>query len=336
MQRSAIPGVMPWFLVGLAALLYPPTLYLGFNAGGRMPQLVQFDTWAARGPALGFVFGMVGSLILRRQPRHAVGWLAVIGGFSTSLSVFAGTYAAYSISHHGQLPATDFAVWLRGWLWYPGLTLLFVLVPALFPDGRLPAPRWRPLVWAVAAGNLAQLVWVTLSELLFGFPRPDGPWPVAGWALDPLVTLSGVLWFLTLLAAVAALAVRFQRSSGVVRRQLKWFLAAVVFQAGLWLASTALTPVTNLAPYLNPYFDILIPLGLLTMPVAIGVAILRHRLYDIDIVISRGLVLPPVGAVITVACLLVVVGVGLALGTGGRPNLPLSAAAIALVAVFIQ
>lgn len=336
MRRRSIPGWMPWFLVGLSLLLYPPTLYLGLNARGRLPQLVQFDTWAAVAPALGIVFGMVGSLILRSHPRHAVGWLALLGGFSTCLAVFAGTYAGYSISHHQQLPATGLAIWLRGWLWYPGLTLPFVLVPALFPDGRLPSARWRPLVWAVVAGNLAQLVWVTLSELLFGFPRPDGPWPVAGWLFDPLVTLSGLLWFLSLVAAVAALAVRFHRSTGVARRQLKWFLAAVVFQAVLWLASTALTPVTNLAPYLNPYFDVLIPLGLLTMPVAIGVAILRDRLYDIDIVISRGLVYTALAAVITGAYLLVVVGIGLAVGTGGRPNLALSAAAIAVVAVFIQ
>jgi signal transduction histidine kinase len=335
LYRGPQPSLVAWILVGVEAVLYPLTLYLGLAASGRLPQLLRFGWWEAVLPLLAIEFGIVGTLILRRHPGHAVGSLAVVGGLCTSLAVFAGAYAAYSVTHGYALPATGLAIWLRGWIWYPGFALLFVLLPALFPDGRLPSPRWRAMVWVVATGILAQVVWVSLSQLMFGFPLVDGPWPVAGWLFNLLTTVSGVLP-LVLFAAVAALAVRFQRSRGGARQQMKWFLAAVGLQAALWAASLAAIPLTHLAPYQEPYFEILIPLALMMLPLAIGVAILRHRLYDIDIVISRGLAYAGLAAFITIAYLLVVVGIGLAIGTGGRPNLPLTVVAIALVAVLIQ
>lgn len=330
--RTPPRSPVAWILVAASALLYPFTLYLGLAAGDRVPQLLQFDWWAALSPLVAIEFGIVGALIVRRHSGHVVGWLAVVGGFCTSLSDFAGAYAAYSLTHAHVLPAGASAAWLRGWLWYPGLSLLFVLIPALFPNGRLPSARWRPIVWAAAAGIVVELVWVSLSQLMFGFPLADGPWPVAARLFRVLIPLSGALFLLPLFAAAAALAVRFQRSTGVARQQLKWFLAAVCLQAALWAVSQAATPLTNV----SPYYDIFFPLALMAMPLAMGVAILRHRLYDIDIVINRGLVYAGLAAFITVAYLLVVVGIGLVVGTGGRPNVPLSVVAMALVVVLIQ
>lgn len=328
LYRRPLPSGVAWVLVVVAAVLYPFALYLDHAAGARLPALLQFGWWEALGPLLAIEFGIVGALILRRNPGHAVGSLAVIGGFCTLSSVFAGAYAAYSYTHGHVLPADGVAVWLRAWLWYPGLTLLFVLIPALFPDGRLPSPRWRPIGWAVAAGILVQLLLVSLSQLWFGFPQTDGPWPADAWLFGVLVPLAGVLFLLPLFASAAALAVRFRRSVGVARQQLKWFLVAVCLQAALWAGSQ----VANLSPYL----DIVFPLALMALPAAIGVAILRHRLYDVDIVISRGVVYAGLAAFITVAYMLVVVGIGFVVGTGGRPNLPLSVVAMALVVVLIQ
>jgi signal transduction histidine kinase len=332
LNRRPPPSLVAWFLVAAAALLYPFILYLGLQAGALAPDPLQFDWWAALAPLLAIEFGIVGALILRRHPGHAVGSLAVIGGACTFLSVFAGAYAAYSITHGHLLPAEGFAIWMRGWLWYPGLSLLFVLIPALFPDGTLPSPKWRPIAWAVLAGIVVQLVWVSLSQVMFGVPLADGPWPVAGRLFGVLVGLSGVLFLLPLFASAAVLAVRFRRSTGVARQQLKWFLAAVCLQAVLWAASQAATPLTNL----SPYYDIFFPLALMAMPLSIGVAILRYRLYDIDIVVSRSLVYAGLAAFITLAYVLVVVAIGFAVGTGGRPNVPLSIVAMALVVVLIQ
>jgi signal transduction histidine kinase len=334
--RRPAAGVLAWALVVVALLMYPFTLYLGRTAGTKVPQLLQFDWWAALTPLAAIELGIVAALILRRHPGHALGWVAAIGGFATSLSAFAGSYAAYSLTHGQMLPATGFGIWLRGWIWYPASIFLFALVPTLFPDGKLPSHRWRPVVWAIAAGSLIQVAWVSLSQVMFGFPLADGPYPVDGGLFNVLVPITGVLWLLSLLGALAALVARFRRSSGVERQQLKWFLAAVGIQAVLWMASFAASALTRQGPYLNPYFNVLIPLSLLVMPIAIGVAILRHRLYDVDIVISRGLAYGGLAAFITAAYLLVVVGVGLALGTGGRPNLALSVITMAVVVVLAQ
>ncbi|MDQ6876898.1 MAG: sensor histidine kinase [Candidatus Dormibacteraeota bacterium] len=332
LYRSPPPSQVAWILAGAAAFLYPFTLYLGFAARRPLPALLQFGWWEELAPVLGIEFMIVGALILRRHPRHSVGWLALVGGFSTSLSAFAGSYAGYSLSHGQFLQATGFAVWLRGWLWFAGLSFLFILIPALFPDGALPSRRWRPIVWAVAAGCTMQLVNVSLTQAMFGFPQADGPYPRLGWLLGPLSPLAGALFLFPIFAVVAALVVRFRRSSPAVRQQLKWFLAAVALQAAVWAVSQATNAVTEVAPY----FDLLVPVALLLVPLAIGVAILRHRLYDIDIVISRGLVYAGLVAFITLAYLVVVVGIEFAVGTGGRPNVPLSVVAMALVVVLIQ
>ena len=334
-QRPAISRAA-WILVGIEALLYPFTLYLGLTAGDRVAQLLQFGWWGALTPMLAIEFAIVGALILRRHPGHGVGLVAVTGSVCLALSVFAGAYAAHSLTHGHDLPAAGFAEWLRGWTWYPGTSLPFIVVPALFPDGRLPSPRWRPIVWAAVAGIVTQLVWVSLSRLMFGSVIADGPYPTADWLFNLLTLVSGVLWILPLFAAVAALAVRFRRSRGMKRQQLKWFLAAVGLQAALWAGALIASLLTHQSPYQTPYFEALIPLSLMLLPLAIGAAILRHRLYDIDVAISRGLAYTGLAAFITLAYLLVVVGVGLALGTGGRPNLPLSVIAMALVVVLIQ
>ena len=337
-SRHWRPGAawIAWTLVLVAALLYPFTLYLGLAAGGNVAPMLQFDWWSALTPLATIELGIVAALVLRLHPRHAVGWVAAIGGFLASPSAFAGSYAAYSLTHGHVLPAAELAIWLRGWIWYPASLFPLALIPALFPDGRLPSPRWRFVVWAVAAGTVVQLLWVSLSQVMFGFPLPDGPYPVDGWLFNILVLATGLLWALSVFGALAALAVRFKKSSGAAKQQLKWFLAAVGLQGAVWAGSFAVSPITGLAPYVNPYFDVLIPLTLMAMPIAIGVAMLRHRLYDIDIVISRGLAYTGLAILITIAYLIVVVGVGLVLGTGGRPNLPLTIVAVALAGVLIH
>jgi signal transduction histidine kinase len=334
--RRLPAGRVAWILVGIEALLYPFTLYLGLTASDRLVQLLQFGWWGALSPLVALEFGILGALILRRHPGHGIGLVAVAGSLCLALSAFAGAYAAYSLTPGHALPAAGFAEWLRGWIWQPGTGLLFIVVPALFPDGKLPSKRWRPLVWAVAAGIASQLTWVSLSQVMFGFSIVDGPYPTAGWLFDLLTTLSGVLWILPLFAAVAAVALRFRRSQGRERLQLKWFVSAVVLQAALWAGALLAALVTHQSPYQTPYFAALIPLGMLLLPLAIGGAILRHQLYEIDVVISRGLAYAGLAAFITLAYLLVVVGIGIALGTGGRPNLPLAGIAMALVVVLIQ
>src|SRR6202035_2977067 len=262
--RSALQrpwtGRAAWILVGLEALLYPVTLYLGLTASAHVVQLLQFGWWGVLSPLLGIEFALVGALILHRHPGHGVGVIAVVGGFCMVLSTFAGAYAAYSLTAGHNLPATGLATWLRGGICPPALTLLFVVLPALFPDGRLPSRRWRPMVWAVAAGATAQFTWVSLSQLMFGRQIVDGPYPTDAWLFDVLTALAAVLFILPLFSSVAALAVRFRRSRGVERQQLKWFLAAVGLESAVWAGALLASVFTRQsAAYQIPYFDVVIP-----------------------------------------------------------------------------
>src|SRR5437879_8109227 len=103
--RRPVATWIAWAVVGVEVLLYPPTIYLGTMQGARVPQLLQFGWWGAISPLLAIEFGIVGALILRRHPGHAVGLLAVVGGLCLSVSTFAGAYAAYSLTHGYVLPA---------------------------------------------------------------------------------------------------------------------------------------------------------------------------------------------------------------------------------------
>jgi signal transduction histidine kinase len=329
--RRVRPSWIAWGLTFAAAALYPATLYLGLSAPPNVPATLQLGWWGAIGSLMGVTYCLVGALILRRHPRHPIGWLASVGGFATSFSLLAGAYAAYSLGRH-LLPAATLAAWLRGWLWFPAFAALYVLIPALFPDGRFPSKRWRLLIWMVSVSSITQIAYVSVDPSLVANGSSGLPTMPLG-----LVFIGGnLLLLVALFGAVGALAVRFRRSRAAQRQQMKWFVTAVALQGLLWAASLPPSAVLHVPPYQVPYFEVAIPFALLAMPLAIGVAILRQRLYDIDLVISRGLAYAALAAFITAAYLVIVVGVGLLVGTGGRPNLLLSILATATVAVLFQ
>lgn len=323
------PKWIAWSLAVIAVACYPLTLYLGLSAPAAVPPVLQLGWYGSVGSLVGIAYCLVGALIVRRHPRHAIGWLASAGGFGTSICLFAGSYAAFALGRH-PLPGFLVAAWLRTWLWLPAtFGLLYTLIPALFPDGHFLSRRWRVLIWATAFSSLAQVLSATLNP--FGSGPRDSLTPVgifyAAGAIAGLAAIFG---------AVAAVVVRFRRSRGVERQQMKWFVAAAVLQGVLWAASLPPSAILRVAPYQVPYFDVLIPFALLALPIAIGIGILRYRLYDIDLVLSRGLIYGALAAFIAAAYLLIVVGAGLVVGTGGRPNLGFSIVATAVVAVLFQ
>ena len=327
------PTWLAWGLAIAAAACYPLTLYLGLQAPANVTPLLRLGWWGAIGSLVGVTYCVVGALIIRRHHRHVLGWLAGVGGFATSFSLFAGAYAAYAAGGH-QLTGAAWMLWLRHWLWNPGFSMLFILIPAVFPDGRLLSRRWRPLVWLAAASVVAQIAGNSLAP---GFV------PVIGFSTGrsrslpgALITVAAATMLAALFTAVASVVIRFRRSRAESRQQMKWFVAAVVLQGVLWAGSLVPAMTTGVPPYQAPYFEVAIPFALLALPLAIGIGILRHRLYDIDLVLSRGVAYAALAAFITAAYLVVVVGAGLLIGTGGRPNLPLSIVATALVAVLFQ
>ena len=244
------------------------------------------------------MFPASGLLVLRRQPRNAVGWLLLAVGCTWGVGGFGDAYARYGlVIDPGTVPMPEVGAAVSSAIWAPALGLMATFLVLLFPDGRLPGPRWRPL--AIASGVVIATLTLTLlltpGELFEG-PLAGAPNPLGVDALRPVVdvVLGTLLLGLTLcvVASACSLVVRFRRSRGVERQQLKWMTTAA--------AVMALTFFTNILVSL-PYSEGSEPGWLVAfnslafatwalLPAAIAAAVLRHGLYDLDIVVNRALV----------------------------------------------
>jgi signal transduction histidine kinase len=295
---------------------------LRINVEGVTPLVVAPVLFAAS-PAMG-------ALILLRAGSHRIGWMLELIGILLLLMTSSGDYAAYAlVLHPGSLPFGNVAVILDGSIWVIGLFLFGVMLPLTFPSGHLMSNRWLiPIVLSllyfalVVPGNA-----FLPGHPVGGYPQISNPigWPGHADLMNALQTFSllpGIGW---VVGVVAAVIVRFRRSLGVERQQLKWFMFSFL-----------LLPV-GLALNGVPVLDILsIVIIQLAIPTSIALAVLRHRLYDIDVVISRTLVYGSLAVFITAVYVGIAVGIGAAIGGGGRPNLGLSILATAIVAVGFQ
>jgi hypothetical protein len=234
-------------------------------------------------------FVTVGALVASRRPENLVGWLLVAIGFEVVLGSCVAAYAEYALLvRPGSLPGGVAAAWLAEWLLVPVFHLLALLL-LLFPDGRLPSRRWRPFVWLVVITALAAVFARAFSPgPLEGFTSIPNPLGIATWGgLLPVIerTWEIVGLVLVVVVATASLFVRVRRASGVERQQVKWLLYAATLLSFAGLLSLVIGSIGTGWVGL-----VLITLGFLSVPVAIGIAILRFHLYDIDIIINRSLV----------------------------------------------
>jgi hypothetical protein len=278
-------------------------------------------------------FMVMGAVIVAHQPSNAIGWIFSAIGLLAATGGLAQEYAEYAyITRPGSLPGAILAVWYSLWWWYPTLFLVLVFTLFLFPTGRLLSRRWRPVFWLAVATTGAFTMLAALSPGLnldqdHAVRNPIG----IGWVEDVEKGVVGVGLFVLLsvseVAALASLVVRFRRSRGEERQQLKWFTYAG--------ALLLLIPLGDFLPNRNlstAVFGLLIAF----LPVAAGIAILRYRLYDIDRLINRtlvyGLLTALLGAVYT--------GVVLVLGqlSGGigttPPSWAVAGATLAAAALF--
>ena len=236
---------------------------------------------------------LVGALVASRQPRNPVGWFVLGHALCFSLGEFGRQYAIYGVlTQHGSLPFARVMIWPTYWVWYPGLVLMISLLPLYFPDGRLIARGWRwaaglAVVFGAFATGLA-MVRPGDNEAR-GIPNPLGIESL-GEGARALTSVFDVLmsagWLLLGSIAVASLLVRFRRSRTEERKQLEWFLYAVVLVLLVNTASQIFS--AELLP--SAVREVLFVFTLEGLWVAIGIAILRYRLYGIDILINRTLV----------------------------------------------
>jgi len=237
---------------------------------------------------LGFTEAALGSAITFRQPRNAVGWIFLVSGACAGSYELAQMYSAYASFVRPSLPGGEWAAWLGSWLWLPTTGLIPTFLFLLFPDGRLPSPRWRPVAWyaAFALGIFAATV-ALLPGPLSGTPsvrNPVSPFP-GEIGLDQVLLPLFALFFVAVILSIAALVLRFRRSRGVERLQMKW----IAYASGLYAVAVFLDSTVLYKPFAKP-FEIIDLLMINAIPLAAGVAIFRYRLYDIDLLINRTLV----------------------------------------------
>jgi hypothetical protein len=280
-----------WSLGTLWVVLLAPTLLL-FTSNLFNPEVEVYGLWV-QGTFVGVIFPAIGLFLVSRRPEHPIGWLFCAAGLVVGLDHFCGEYAIYALlAQPGSLPAGQAAAWVSSWLWVP-FTALCAFLVLLFPDGRLPSGRWRSFAWLV---GIAAIVGVAVQALL---PVPtcevcpiENPLGIEGLEsvaelVDALVEafLVGVLGSL----ALTSLFLRFRRASGVEHQQIKWlvFIFSVLF-LGATLAYIVYSATE--ARWAWSVGQSLLAVGSVGVPIAMGVAILRYRLYDIDSLINRTLV----------------------------------------------
>ena len=307
-----------WTVTGLAAIVAAGVLWLFFATALD-------DTYLLFGGVVGLAFPAVGATVVTRRPGHAIGWIFVVIGAGMSLAGFVNGYAAYSLTVlPDPLPMTGVVAWLSGWLWVPSFGLLMTFALLLFPDGHLPSPRWRPLAY-LAAGSIA----VTTADFaVSSWLDPYAPVYAPQTVGSPVVGVWFGLLCASGLASAASLIIRFRRSRGEERLQLKW----VAYAAAITVA--AVVPAIAVTRGGSPSLIIVIAAPL--VPVAAGVAILRYRLYEIDVLINRTFVYGSLTASLAAVYVgsVVVLQTVLRALTGQETQLAVVASTLAIAALF--
>lgn len=326
--------VGPWIAVAgwsLTLAMAAVTILLGVRNGIGLARL--FAEFTAALLLSSVTSSTVGTLIVLRRRRNVIGWLLWAGGLGAWTAAL-GQYARYGlVTAPGSVPAAEFAAWLHLWVWIPGLVLMMAFIPLLLPDGRPPTRRWWAVAWLAGTAVVAGVMFRALSPGADpGLPEVPNPYGARGF--DALLGTLEVVWSTTMvvaiLGAVASLLVRFRRAGGRQRQQLKW----VFYGAAVLLLAEVAAPLASLALVGRVEPGVIAVAEAVAAPwlaITIGVAILRHRLYDIDALISRSLVYLLLTAAVVGIYVLVVGYFGAALDLRGEPVSLLAAAIIAVV-----
>jgi hypothetical protein len=274
-------------LAALLAGLAVTALVLGLMlqaANVSLPPLTD-ESWLLI--PLGVGLPIVGAAIVRHQPRHPIGWILIGSGLGAGLTKFTIEYAEYAlVTKPGTVPLGVAAAWVSDWVWTTGAIPLLTFGLLLFPDGHLPSRRWRPVAWLAGATMAMFTIGSAIHpEPLFNHPTIANPVGIhAGRPLlQVLASLSQLCLLVVVISAAASILVRFRRARGLERQQLKWLAYAVVVATVALLLASREWAGWAIA-------QVVAGLAVGFIPVAIGIAILRYRLFDIDRLISRTLV----------------------------------------------
>ncbi len=336
---------LAWALVGLSLAMFIANIVLYVLArsvqvpgtGGAVVNGLVFVPFLA--------FPIVGALIASRRPENPIGWICLADGFLWMFLNMADLYITYAFARPGSVPFPVTSYALTAWLWVPAVGLLGVYLVLLFPDGRLPSRRWRPLAW------LSGAVMVLVSVVITLFPGPLGghsgarnPFGIEGqpWIEYTVIVLFPLLP-LCILASAFSLVLRYQRSSEEERQQIKWIAFAASAFSLLYLilvVSSLFFPSEASFAGSSPFWSNLLRYAALLsfagVPVAVGFAVLKYHLYDIDVIINRAFVY----GILTATLALVYLGGVVSLQylfrflTGEDSQLAIVASTLAIAALF--
>jgi signal transduction histidine kinase len=285
--------------------------------------------------AFALTMGAVGFVVAGRRPSNPIGWIFCVLGVVSAVASLGTEYALWAlVEEGGRPPGGAYGAWLEEWGWIP-LVGTLGFVGAIFPDGRFLSRRWRIAITFSLAGAATATVANALTPRLTIYEGVENPFGVGGDGMAEFAQAAiGLMLPLVVLGAVGAI-VRFRRSSGDERQQLKWLALAV---SAVALCITLYGGIALATGGENPegadWAENLIILSFLAVPISIGFGVLKYRLYDIDVVINRALVYGALALFVTLVYVSIVVGVGAAVGSRG--NSVLSAVAAAVVALAFQ
>jgi hypothetical protein len=341
---------LAWSLAGLSVAMFIAGGALTVLSLSTTPATRPLSDWGTGGALVGLVlflpflaFPLVGALIASRRPHNPIGWICLTAGLFWMFIVLEDSVP----DGFEPYPVTSDA--LLQWLWVPPVGLLGIYLILLFPDGRLPSSRWRPLAWLSGAVMVLASVALTISPGdLPGHPGVRNPFGLEG---HPIVA-QAMPWAIALLpvcilASAISLVWRYRHSGGEVRQQIKWVAFAGLFVGlaygitlvgGLLLAPEALA-AERASERASMWFGLLQNTVLMSyagVPIAIGFAVLKYRLYDIDILINRALVYGPLTATLALIYVGSVVGLQAIFRTlsGQESKLAVVASTLAIAALF--
>ena len=327
---------MAWSLMALSVVLLVGGFALSLAASSTVSDLSFSGETGDSSVGANLVtllpFSVVGAIIASRHPRNAIGWLFCSVGVTIGLNSFAGDYAEFWLASGFDMSSLgETAAWFSSWLW-----ILLVFVPTgflllLFPDGRLPSPRWRPVAWGIALGTAGGVVGNALEAgPLVDFPQIANPYGVDSLIVGMVGVAGSIVATCSMVASAVSLIVRHRRAGSEQRQQIKWLAyGGAVVVCGVCVGGLAI-------PWNVPVSIVIMSVSLLGLPVFTGIAILRHHLYDIDILINRTLVYATLTATLVAlyfGSIVVLQRVFVAL-TGQQSTLAVVASTLTIAALF--
>jgi hypothetical protein len=277
------------------------------------------------------VIGSIGVVLATRRSRNAIGWIFLGDGLLFAAQGAGYAYAKYGLlGPHTHWPAAVYGAWMNAWFWIPAVVTLATVVLLVFPDGALPSPRWRWTIWwIVLALPVACTFMAFASGPLDNFPLAKNPLGVHSSTLNRAGSIAFASLNVMIVVAAASLVVRYRRAGATEREQIKWLAYAGLINA-------IVLPIGDFFGAKYKTVDVLIILSILFIPIAIGIAVMRYRLYDIDRIISRTVSYAIVSALLAGIFILIVLAPTALIGSSSHTPSWLVATATLVVALSFQ